>query len=211
MGSNSAANIARDIVDLQDALEYQFMTALQDKPGEYVKYTTDQLTGISNQQISVKHATFSTVEADMARMMDMEHNSRAALIRTNELTETKDMIFTEQENLKNSRIYNKDLTRRQVEINNWYYENKRETLFVLQFVLLVVLAIITILYIAHTGWMTQDAADYLMGFILVVGAGLWVYRWYYTNYIRDPRYWSNRRFTKDGKYSSSGQICIGSQ
>lgn len=209
--STSAENLAKDIVDYQDALEYQFLTDLQNDPAKYSAYTDKQISTITNDTLNVKHASFDKLSADMARMMDMDHNSRAALTRTTELKETKDMIFQEQESLKNSRIYNKDLTRRQVEINNWYYENKRETLFVLQFVLLIVLAVILILYLAHSGWMTQDAADYVMGFILVVGAGLWVYRWYYTNYIRDPRYWSQRRFTQDGTYSMSGQICIGSK
>jgi O-antigen/teichoic acid export membrane protein len=119
------------------------------------------------------------------------------------------MIYTEQEKQKNSRIYNKDLTRRQVEINNWYYENKRETLFLLQFVLLTVLSIVIVLYMSHVGWLTQDAADFVMWFIIVVGAGLWLYRWYYTNYIRDPRYWNQRRRFDDGKFQLSGQICIG--
>jgi hypothetical protein len=103
------------------------------------------------------------------------------------------------------------MTRRQVEINNWYYENKRETLFVLQLILLVVLSLVVVLGVTSYGWITQDAADYLMGFIVVVGGGTWLYRWYYTANIRDPRYWSQRSFLQDGKLEGpTGQICIGS-
>jgi len=43
----------------------------------------------------------------------------------------------------------------------------------------------------------------------VVGAGTWLYRWYYTANIRDPRYWNQRRFEQDGKVEPAGQICIG--
>jgi hypothetical protein len=101
------------------------------------------------------------------------------------------------------------MTRRQVEINNWYYENKRETLFILQLILLVVLSLVIVLGVTSYGWLPQEASDYLMGFILVVGLGTWMYRWYYTSTIRDPRYWSQRSFQQDGKYEIKGQICIG--
>jgi hypothetical protein len=60
------------------------------------------------------------------------------------------------------------------------------------------------------GYIDQDGADYLMLFVIVVGAGTWLYRWYYTSYIRDRRYWSRRVFSEDGKVEPpSGQICFG--
>lgn len=201
--------ISKDIVDLQDLEKVQFLQSLQADPAKYAAYVGEKTDRIMSETVDTKRASFAKMSADMARMMDMNHNSIAALTRTNELIETEDMIITEQELQKNSRIYNKDLTRRQVEINNWYYENKRETLFLLQFVLLVVLSVVIVLYLAHVGWLTQQAADYVMGFIIVVGAGLWIYRWYYTNYIRDARYWNSRKFPQDGKFALSGQICIG--
>jgi hypothetical protein len=200
--------ISKDIVDLQDLEKVQFLQSLQSDPAKYAAYVGEKTDRIMSETVDTKRASFAKMSADMARMMDMNHNSLAALTRTNELIETEDMIITEQELQKNSRIYNKDLTRRQVEINNWYYENKRETLFLLQFVLLVVLSVVIVLYLAHVGFLTQQAADYVMGFIIVVGAGLWLYRWYYTNYLRDPRYWNSRKFN-DGKFQLSGQICIG--
>jgi hypothetical protein len=203
-----AEYISKDIVDLQDLEKVQFLQSLQSDPAKYAAYVNEKTGRIMSETVDTKRASFSKMSADMARMMDMDHNSIAALTRTNELISTEDMIFTEQEKQKNSRIYNKDLTRRQVEINNWYYENKRETLFLLQFVLLTVLSIVIVLYMSHAGWLTQDAADYVMWFIIIVSAGLWLYRWYYTNYIRDPRYWNRRRFD-DGKFQLSGQICIG--
>ena len=46
--------------------------------------------------------------------------------------------------------------------------------------------------------------------VIVVGGGVWIYRWYYTTYVRDPRYWSRRNFDQDGKLAPpSGEICIG--
>lgn len=194
--------ISKDIVDLQDIEKIQFLQGLNNDPAKYKQYVDEKANRIMSESLDTKRASFAKVSGDMARMMDMNSNSLATLTRTNELISTENSIFTEQEKQKNSRIYNKDLTRRQVEINNWYYENKRETLFLLQFVLLVVLSVVVVLYLAHINWLSQDAGDYLIWFILVVAAITWGYRWYYTNYVRDARYWNQRKFTEDGNYVS---------
>ena len=200
-----ALPISKDIVDLQDIEKIQFLTALQADPAKYANYVGEKVNRIMSETVDTKRASFVKVSSDMARMLDMDHNSIASLERTNELIDTENSIIAEQENQLNSKSSNNDLTRRQVEINNWYFENKRETLFVLQFVLLVVLSVVVVLYLAHAGWMTQDAADYTIGFVLVVGAGTWMYRWYYTSRIRDARYWSKRKFAADAP--ASGSTC----
>jgi len=196
--------ITKEIVDLQDIEKMQFLQGLHTDPAKFSAYVNDKSNRILSETIDAKRASFIKVSSDMARMMDMNHNSLATLKRTNELLDTDTKIFNEQEKQKNSRTYNKDLTRRQVEVNNWYYENKRETLFLLQFLLLVVLSVVVILYMAYNGWITQDAADYLIWFIVIAGVATWAYRWYYTNKLRDARYWSKRRFEGDGSFARSG-------
>jgi hypothetical protein len=201
--------INKDIVDLQDIEKVQFLQTLQADPTKYRAYVNEKSGRILSDTVDTKRASFVKMSGDMARMIDMEHNSMATLDRTNDLIMTQKHIISEQERLVGTRQMNKDMTRRQVEINNWYYENKRETLFVLQLLLLVVLTLVVVLGCLSYGWVTQDGADYLMGFVIIVGAGTWMYRWYYTTTIRDPRYWSQRRFPQDGKHEVSGQICIG--
>lgn len=203
------ANLAKDIVDLQDIEKIQFLQTLQSDPAKYSAYIQDKTGRILTETVDTKRASFVKVSGDMARMMDMDHNSVAALNRTNDLASTQDQIIGEQAKRVGTINYNKDMTRRQVEINNWYYENKRETLFILQLILLVVLTLVIVLWLTSEKWIAQEASDYLMGFIIVVGLGTWMYRWYYTSTIRDPRYWSQRSFQQDGKYEIKGQICIG--
>jgi len=202
--------ISKDIVDLQDIEKVQFLQTLQSDPAQYSAYVQEKSGRILSETVDTKRASFVKMSGDMARMMDMDHNSMAALNRTNDLASTQDMIIQEQERQFSSKTFNKDMTRRQVEINNWYYENKRETLFVLQLILIVVLTLVVILGVTSYGWITEMASDYLMGFVIIVGAGTWMYRWYYTANIRDPRYWNQRRFPEDGNVEPpSGQICIG--
>jgi len=202
--------ISKDIIDLQDIEKVQFLQTLQSDPAKYSAYIQDKSQRILAETVDTKRASFMKGYGDMARTLDMDHNSQAALDRTNDLVRTQDQIIAEQERLSNSKAFNKDVTKRQVEINNWYYENKRETLFVLQLILLVVLTLVVVLGLTANGMITQMAADYLMGFVVVVGAGTWMYRWYYTRLIRDPRYWSQRIFPQDGKFNRGMDICVGS-
>jgi hypothetical protein len=191
--------ISKDIVDLQDIEKVQFLQTLQSDPAKFQAYVNEKTGAIMNEVVDTKRAAFVKVAGDMARTMDMDHYSQAALLRTHDLAETQGYIVKEQDRLLGSKRYEQDTTRRQVEINNWYYENKRETLFVLQLVLLVMLTLVIVIGVASYGWITQTGADYLMVFVVVVGAGTWLYRWYYTRNIRDPRYWNQRRFEDDGK------------
>jgi len=202
--------LQKDIVDLQDIEKIQYLQTLQADPSQYAQFLADKSGRIINEVVDTKRASFVKVSGDMARMMDMDHNSLAALNRTNDLAATQDQIITQQAAAEDAYQQNLDTTRRQAEINNWYGENKRETLFLLQLLLLVMLSVVVVLAAQSKGYLTEDGASYLIGFFIVVGGGTWVYRWYYTANVRDPRYWNRRTFKQDGKFAPpSGQICIG--
>ncbi len=204
------SQISKDIVDLQDVEKVQFLQTLQADPAKYSAYVAEKGQRILAEVVDTKRAAFVKTAGDTARILDMDHNSQAALARTMDLANTQGQIITNQASEESNLKSTLDMTRRQVEINNWYYEDKRETLFVLQLILLVVLAVIVILAVASYGWITENGANLLIGFFLFVGVGTWIYRWYYTSYLRDPVYWNRRYFREDGKVGPpSGQICIG--
>jgi hypothetical protein len=202
--------ISKDIVDLQDIEKVQFLQALQADPAKYSAYVSEKSGRILSEVVDTKRASFVKVAGDMARQMDMDHNSQIALARTMDLATTQDQIIASQAEVAGAQRANLDLTRRQVEINNWYGENKRETLFVLQLLLLVMLTVTVILGASMYGFIGEAGANYLTGFVILVGAGTWLYRWYYTARIRDPRYWNRRVFPDDGKVKApGGEFCIG--
>ena len=206
-----SALIAKDIVDLQDIEKIQYLQTLQSDPAQYNAFVQDKTSRILSETVDARRAAFTKAAGDMARLMDMDHNSLVALGRTQDLSNTQDHIITEQSEAKRNISSNEQLARRQVEINNWYYENKRETLFLLQFILLVMLSVTTILALTSYGYITRDASDYVLLFIVLAGIITWIYRWYYTGYTRDPKFWNRRSFEQDGSFKPpSGQICIGS-
>jgi hypothetical protein len=192
--SNQAELISKDIIDLQDIEKIQYLKTIQADPSRYQQIVADKTTRIQSELVDTKRAAFTKVSGDMARFMDMDNNSRATQTRTSQLAQSQDHIYTEQGRSLATKKTTEDLTRRQVEINEWYYENKRETLFVLQLILLTALTVVVMLAMKTYGWIGPTAADFVTLFVLVVAAGTWVYRWYYTTYIRDRRYWNARMF-----------------
>lgn len=200
--------ISKDIVDLQDIEKIQYLQTLQSDPAQYAQYVQQKSGEILNETVDTKRASFVKVSSDMARIMDMDHNSQAVLLRSGDLLSTQDHIYKEQQRMEGTTKSNEDLTRRQVEINNWYYENKRETLFVLQLILLTALTVVVLLSLQTSGWISEAAANYLLLFVIMVGLGAWLYRWYYTAYIRDRRYWNQRKFEADGKYEVPAAACV---
>jgi hypothetical protein len=189
--------ISKDIVDLQDIEKIQYIQALQADPAKYASYIQGKSARILSETIDTKRASFVKTASDMARMMDMDHNSMATFIRSKQLSEAQNYIMTEQGKQTGVLKTNEDLTRRQVEINNWYYENKRETLFILQLILLTMLTVTVLLALLSYGFITKLASDYIIFFVIVVSLVTWLYRWYYTSYIRSRRYWNKRQFKED--------------
>jgi hypothetical protein len=198
--------ISKDIVDLQDIEKVQFLQTLQSDPSKYAQYVQGKSDTIRREVSDAKRAAFTKASSDMARFMDMDHNSQATQMRTGQLADTQNHIYSEQERLANSKSSNMDLTRRQVEINEWYYENKRETLFVLQLILLTALTVVLLLMAKSYGFIGPQGADFILLFVVVVAAGTWLYRWYYTTYIRDRRFWNSRTFTQ-GEIPAPAPIC----
>lgn len=186
--------ISKDIVDLQDIEKIQFLQSLQNDPAKYAAYVSDKKARITTEAVDTKRSSFMKVASDMAKFMDMDNNSRATLSRTTELSNTQAFLIDEQVQRMNVAKSNEDSTRRQVEINEWYYESKRETLFLLQVILLMMLTITVLVAMTSYGFLAKLTSDYLTGVVLLIGLGTWAYRWYYTQYLRDRRYWNRRAF-----------------
>jgi hypothetical protein len=201
--------ISKDIVDLQDIEKIQFLQTLQSDPAKYSQYVTGKMNRIVDETIDTKRASFVKVSSDMANQMEMDHNSMATLLRSRDLKTTKDYILHQQEEMGAVAKEKEDLTRRQVEINNWYFENKRETLFVLQILLLSALVIVLLLAGGQQGFLSEPAMNYTISLVMLLGGGTLAYRWYYTKYIRDRRYWNRRMFDEDHKGGSKEhKICL---
>jgi hypothetical protein len=98
---------------------------------------------------------------------------------------------------KSEEDYNIELASRQVEINEWAYEDKMETLFVFQILFMSTLFIIILFYLKDTGIFPSSFVWYVV-FILVLIVGILIInRASFTARKRDRRFWNRRRFPED--------------
>ena len=99
-----------------------------------------------------------------------------------------------------------DSVARQVEINEWTYNSKMETVFVMQ-VSFVGIAIVAIMqYFKRTGTVGAGFALYVSVLVGILLGLLILNRVFYTSARRDPRYWNRRRFNEDNSKVPSSTI-----
>lgn len=90
-----------------------------------------------------------------------------------------------------------DSMNRQVQINEWEYNSKMETLFMFQLILIGLL-IITILSVLNSyGLVGRAFLFYVSGLVILILGGIWLARLLYTNRLRDKEVWTRRSFQGD--------------
>jgi len=93
-------------------------------------------------------------------------------------------------------LNDRDLAKRQYEINQWTASNGMDTLFVYQQLLIIVCTVIVLLFIWRQG-ILSDLMFYSLLFVLIcIFVFTIVNRAQYTKYLRDPRFWNRRLFPK---------------
>jgi ABC-type transport system involved in cytochrome bd biosynthesis fused ATPase/permease subunit len=91
-----------------------------------------------------------------------------------------------------------DSLERQVEVNEWAYEDKLDTLFVLQLFFLALVSILILASLTKYGLMNLPFTVLVGLLLLGILISIWVFRAAYTSNVRDKQSWNRRRFQGDG-------------
>ena len=98
--------------------------------------------------------------------------------------------------------YNLQLANRQIEINEWTYQNRMETLFIFQLLFISLMIVAVLLYMKGLGIVGGAFVVYTISLLALVFITIIINRTVYTNTKRDTRMWSKRRFADDNKLDS---------
>lgn len=90
--------------------------------------------------------------------------------------------------------YNMDLATRQLHMNDYAYQNKMDTLFFFQILLLSILILCVFAYGARMGFFSDALIIYIGVILVLINTVIFVGRYAYTVNLRDPNVWSRRRF-----------------
>lgn len=98
--------------------------------------------------------------------------------------------------------YNIDLASRQIEINEWSYNNKMDTLFVFQILFMSILFVSILMALKTTGMIGAPFIWYALAIVIFIVVIIIVNRSMYTLNRRDLRMWNKRRFEGDNTLDS---------
>lgn len=196
-------NVIADILNYQDLERIGFSNALKENPSDYSQYVNDNLNSIINDAENYKKASFQKAHADMARYMDMDHNANNFKVRNNDVYKLQDIMDSSNKEILNSAQTNLDNSKRQFEINEYYYYNKLETLFFLQLFFISTLIMSIVVYAQKKGKISTEFSGMITLILLVVVVVTGVYRWYYTKNTRDTRLWHRRTFAAPENVSAN--------
>jgi hypothetical protein len=98
--------------------------------------------------------------------------------------------------------YNIDLANRQIEINNWTYNNKMDTLFVFQVLFMSILFISILVGLQKGGVIGAPFVWYAFLLVVLLIAIIIINRTMYANNHRDTRLWNKKRFDGDHQKDS---------
>jgi ABC-type transport system involved in cytochrome bd biosynthesis fused ATPase/permease subunit len=98
--------------------------------------------------------------------------------------------------------YNKQLLNRQIEISEWTYNNRMETLFVFQILFISLMIVALLMYLKVAGMVGGAFVGYAIFLLLLIVVIIITNRAMYTNKIRDKRTWNKRQFEQDNHLDS---------
>ena len=98
--------------------------------------------------------------------------------------------------------YNIDLASRQIEINDWSYKNKLDTLFVFQVLFISLLFLSVLFYLKSVDMLGGFFVWYVFLLVFLVVGLLIILRAMATHNRVDKRFWSRRRWDEDQTLAS---------
>ena len=98
--------------------------------------------------------------------------------------------------------YNIELLNRQIEISEWTYNNKMDTVFVFQIIFIALLFVGVLMILNKTGLVGWGFVLYSSIVVGVLVSIIIINRAVYTNSTRDKRHWTRKQFANDNSIDS---------
>lgn len=187
----SASDITRLAQDVQYTAALRGMTEEQKQA-----YFNNQKSQLLNSILTDRDSTFQKTYIDAQKNNAVQNSFFFYQQRNRDLDDLGTYMKTKNEKAINISKANNDLATRQFEINEWAYNNKLDTLFVLQLVFVSILICAGLAYLTNIGILPTGVLGVVVALLIVVDLTVIANRWYYTRRMRDKRYWNRRLFNE---------------
>lgn len=187
----ASANLYQD-VELASAI-----SALKNA-GQVTSFIQSQQSKVYNDIVKQKEDTFSKVYGDLDRAGDVQEAVLMYNKRTKQLASVQDQIYENQKNSADAIIDDNSLASRKTEMNEWAVNNKKDTLFVYSSLFIALSGLLLLTGLLRLGMISTSLWVGMGLCLIVVFVLIVVNRSYYTNVLRNKRYWNKQIF--EGKY-----------
>jgi len=192
---------------LDDIEKIEFKSELMNDPVKSQQYASERQNKQADETLQIKRGNFQKAFYDMGRYMDMDHHARYYEVRNGDLNRAQNNIVSIAEANTSSLRFDMDNTKRQFLVNEWYAQNKLESLFFLQVAFLAMVSSMIVIMLGKMNLFPWIFGKYVVFIIASAAAILALYRFNYTRYTRDVRYWNKRKFSDNPGTLKAGDLC----
>lgn len=195
------------VLDAQDIEKIRFSNGLRKNMNDYNQIVQQRVDEMANEAFQRKRTAFQKAHIDLGRYMDMDHNAGYYLSRNQDVDDLLTLFENNNKRILSDVAYDKDVSKRQFEINEYFYHNKLETLFFLQLFFISTLAMGGVIYAGRAGMVTPKMAGLLTMLLVALVVVVGVTRYFYTSRTRDHRQWHRRFFPKEAPAANPAIKC----
>jgi hypothetical protein len=141
-----------------------------------------------------KTTAFDAAIQDLTTSTNAAHALYYYGLRNSDLAAAQDVALNTLSESVNQMNGDKLLAKRQHQINEWTANNKLDTLFVYQQLLIILCATIVLVYLLKRGLISTTVFFIIIGVIGLIFIFTIVNRVQYTNKLRDGKFWNKRSF-----------------
>jgi hypothetical protein len=179
--------------------ELEFAEKCADRTSQTcTNFINSAYTALKNDALNAKDSSMAKTLVDFSRTADMDVNAMTYGIRNANLLNSQAHIKAYNNSITNNTQHDVDLSKRQFEINEYYYYNKLDTLFFLQVFFISAMIMAILIYAFRRGMLTAKMSGLITVGLAIIVVIIGISRYYYTARVRDKRLWHRRHFGNEG-------------
>jgi len=187
-------------VEVSQALQQMDPQSLQ-------QYLQNAQQSLYKDVTSHKDEAIQKAYGDFERAASTEHAILYYKQRNQDLDTIQGQVYADRKGSADAVLHDRDLAKRQYEINQWETSNKMDTLFVYQQMLIILSAIVVMSYLWQNNILSSVVFFALLFVLVCIFVFTVVDRSQYTNFLRDGRYWNRRQFPSNSKTPTPSGPC----
>lgn len=195
---SSAEKTVQNTLTLQDLQLAQNITNLKNDPAKLNAFISARRNDLYNTVTKEHSDTFQKVYGDLERATNTQNSIFYYFVRNKDLDLVEKQVYDKASADAANAQHDNHLAKRQYEVNEWTSNNKLDTLFIFQMILIALTLTAPMLYLQRIGLIPMTVFVGVTSIFLLAIIFTIVVRAQYTIFTRNTRYWNRRRFASMG-------------